>query len=619
MLQNLRYAIRTMRKAPGFTAVAILTLALGTGANTAIFSVVNALVLRPLPLKDPARVLVISVSNPARGFRGSVFSLANYEAMRDRARSFELTGAFCFDALTLTGAAEPEQLAVARVSPNFFDVLGTQPLIGRGFRSAEGEASGQPVALISEALWRRRFGADRTILGRTLPLDSEIYTIIGVLPADYAFPSTGQDVWITRLMKYGRLQPEQIETGAGFLTGLVRLAPGVTLPQADSEVAALTQQVRQAHPRAPMSDPNAHLDLAPLQDSLTGQIRPTLLILTAAVAFVLLIACANVAGLMMARATGRSKEIAVRAALGASRKQLVQQLLVESVVLAAAGAAAGILIAAWGVEWLVKADAGANLPGFQPIRVDLAVLGFTVLVSLFTGVLFGLVPALEASRPNLIGVLRDSGWGTTGGAHRRRLRSLLVAGQMGLSIVLLIGAGLLLESFRRVSNVNLGFDTDHTLTARIALPPGKYPDGPKRAQFVHAIEQRVAQMPGVTAAAVSQSVPLGQVVLSPVLAEDQPIVPVGLRPLAQWNGATPDFFRVMGIPLLRGRFFTWADDDRAPRVLIVNQSLAQRFWPGQSALGKHVTFTRFQAPFEIVGRRVSTTLRHSDMEFSEYR
>ena len=391
MLQNLRYAIRMMRKAPGFTAVAILTLGLGTGANTAIFSVVNALVLRPLPLKDPAGVLVITVSNPARGFRGSSFSLASYQALRDHARSFQSTGAFCFDALTLTGGEEPEQLAVARVSSNFFDVLGTQPLIGRGFRESEGAASGQPVALIGESLWRRRFGGDRGILGRTLPLDQELYTVIGVLPADYAFPSTGQDVWVTRLMNYGRLQPEQIETGAGFLNGMVRLAPGVTLQQADAEVAAIARQYREEHPRAPDADPNAHLDLAPLRDRLTGQIRPTLVILTAAVAFVLLIACANVAGLMMARATGRSKEIAVRAALGASRSQLVRQLLVESVLLAAAGAIAGVLFAAWGVEWLVKADAGANLPGFQPIRVDTVVLAFTVLVSLTTGVLFGLV------------------------------------------------------------------------------------------------------------------------------------------------------------------------------------------------------------------------------------
>ena len=269
----------------------------------------------------------------------------------------------------------------------------------------------------------------------------------------------------------------------------------------------------------------------------------------------------------------------------------------------------------WGVEWLVKADAGANLPGFQPIRVDFVVLAFTVLVALVTGVLFGLVPALEASRPNLIGVLRDSGWGTTGGAGRRRLRSLLVAGQMGLSIVLLIGAGLLLESFRRVSNVNLGFDTVHTLTARIALPPGKYPDGPKRAQFVHAIEQRVKEMPGVTAAAISQSVPLGQIVLSPVLAEDQPFVPVGRRPLAQWNGCTPDYFRAMGIPLLRGAAFSPGRTTTAPRaVLVVNQAMAQRFWPGQSALGKHVTFTRFQAPFEIVGVVGDTRSRGLEVE-----
>ncbi len=530
MPQNLRFALRLMLKSPAFTAIAVLTLGLGIGANTAIFSVVNALVLRPLPLKDPGRLMLISVSNPARGFRGSSFSLASYESVRDGSRAFAGVAGFCFDSLTLTGAAEPEQLAAARVSPDFFDVLGTPPLMGRGFRASDGDAGAAPVALISSALWQRHFAGDRAILGKTIALDQEVYTIIGVLPADYAFPSPGQDVWVTRLMKYGRLQPEQIQTGAGFLNALARLAPGATIQQADSEVSAINRQYRETHASAPDADPKAHLDIAPLQDSLTLQIRPTLLLLTGAVGFVLLIACANVAGLMMARATGRAKEIAVRSALGASRAQLVRQLLAESVVLAAAGAALGVALAEWGVEWLVKADAGANLPGFQPIRVDPAVLAFTALVSVITGVAFGLVPALEASRPNLTGVLRDSGWGTTGGARGHRLRSLLVAGQMGLSIVLLIGAGLLLESFRQVQNVKLGFDSLHTLTARLAIPPGKYPDGPRRAHFVQEIEQRLKSIPGVTAAAISQSVPLGPVVLSPILVEGQPVVPDGPAP-----------------------------------------------------------------------------------------
>jgi predicted permease len=614
MPPNLRYALRLMIKSPAFTAVAVLTLGLGIGANTAIFSVFNALVLRPLPIHDPDRMMLITVSNPARGFRGSSFSLASYEALRDRNRSFSGIAGFCFDAFTLSGGAEPEQLAAARVSPNFFEVLGTPPLIGRGFRPAEGDAGAPPVALISSALWQRRFAGDRSILGRTISLDQDVYTIIGVMPADYAFPSPSQDVWVTRLMKYGRLQPEQIQTGAGFLNALARLATGVGIQQADSEVAAITRRYREEHPRATDADPNAHLDIAPLQDSLTLQIRPTLLVLTGAVGFVLLIACANVAGLMMARATGRAKEIALRAALGASRAQLVGQLLAESVVLAAAGAALGVLLAAWGVEWLVKADAGNNLPGFQPIRVDLAVLAFTVLVSMLTGVAFGLVPALEASRPSLNGVLRDGGWGTTGGRRGHRLRSLLVAGQMGLSIVLLIGAGLLLESFRQVQNVKLGFDARHTLTARLAIPPARYPDGPPRARFAREIEQRLQGIPGVTAAAISQSVPLGPVVLSPLLVEGQPAVPIGLRPLAQWGGATPDYFRTLAIPLLRGRYFTWADDEKAPRVVIVNESLARHFWPNQSALGKHITFTRFQAPFEIVGVVGDTKSRGLEVE-----
>jgi hypothetical protein len=283
MPQNLRYAFRMMIKSPAFTAVAVLTLGLGIGANTAIFSVVNALVLRPLPLTDPDRLMFISASNPARGFRVSSFSLASYQSLRGRSRSFAGTAAFCFDSFTLTGGTEPEQLSAARVSPNFFDVLGAQPLLGRGFRTAEGEAGGPPVALISSALWQRRFARDPAILGRTLLLDQDIYTIIGVMPPGYGFPSPALDVWVTRLMKYGRFQPEQVQQGAGFLFGIARLSPGATIQQADAEVVEINRQYREEHPRAPDADPKAHLDIAPLQDTLTLQIRPTLLILTGAV------------------------------------------------------------------------------------------------------------------------------------------------------------------------------------------------------------------------------------------------------------------------------------------------------------------------------------------------
>src|SRR5258708_6501700 len=575
----MRYALRTMRKSPGFTAVAIITLALGIGANTTIFTVVNALVLQPLPVKDPSRILAIAASSASRGVTGSGVSLASYETIRDGSRLLSGVAAFCGDSVTLTGAENPEQLVTARVSPNFFEVLGTQPRLGRGFTAAEGTAGGQPVALISHGLWQRRFAGDSQIVGRAITLDQDRYTVVGVLPPEYPFPYPGIDVWVTRVMKIGVFSPEQIQNGVGYLRMLGRLAPGIKLERAAEELQALHVHYKREHPRAPDGTPDSRMGALPFQDSITAGIRPTLMILTGAVGLVLLIACANIAGLMMARATARGKEIAVRAALGASRAQLVWQLLSESLLLSLAGAVLGVLLAEWGVAWLVRADVGNNLPGYQPIGLDVVVLAFTAAVSVATGAAFGLVPAMQASRPDLNGILRDSGWGSTGGVRRHRLRSALVMGQIGLSVVLHIGAGLLIESFRQVQNVKLGFDPRHTLVAHVSLPPAKYPDGVRRTEFVHEVARRFDNAPGVISTSFSQTFPLGGVVLSPILAEGQGFVPLTQRPLAQWNMISPGYFHTHGVALLSGRDFTWADRAQAPKAIIVNQALAQRFWP----------------------------------------
>ena len=330
-------------------------------------------------------------------------------------------------------------------------------------------------------------------------LGQDEYTIIGVMPAEFPFPFTGTDIWATRLMSYTGLQAEQIRNGAGYLAAIARLKPGVTASQADAEVRLLGQGYRQDHPGNPDADPRGHLELRPLQDTLVADIRPTLLILTGAVGFVLLIACANVAGLTLARAGGRAKEMVIRSALGAGRGTLIRQLLAESVMLAMAGAVVGSTAGRLG-SIAAGAAGGVNLPGFQPIRVDLPVLGFTFVVSLATGVLFGLIPALEISRPDLNRVLRDGGRGTTGAARRQGTRSLLMAGQMALSIVLLIGAGLLLESFRSLQNVDPGFDPHHGFTMRVSLPPAKYPDDARRWQFFHDVVARLEGLPGVSSA-----------------------------------------------------------------------------------------------------------------------
>jgi predicted permease len=601
ILQNLRLAIRMMGKNPAFTAVAAGTLALGIGANTAIFSVVNAVVLSPLPVKDPGRLVSITASSASRGLNGYFVSLASYENFRDGSRLMKDVACFAFDSLTLTGNETAEQLAAARVSPNYFELMGGRPLIGRTFTADEGAAGAREVVLISQDLWQRRWGGDRAILGRTIALNQESYAVIGVMPPDFRFPFPNVDVWVTRLSRFGGYQPEQIQQGAGYLNILARLTPGVTMAQAGEEAQALHEHYKRGHPRAPDATDDSRLNVGLLQDTITTGIRPTLTILLAAVGVVLLIACANVAGLLMARATTRAKEMALRAALGASRRQLVGQLLAECILLALVGAVVGLTMANWGVEWLVKADAGNNLPGFQAIKLNWTVLVFTAVISVVTGAAFGLIPALQVSRPDLNGILRDSGWGSTGGGRGSRMRNALAVAQIGLSIVLLIGAGLLLESFRQVQKVRLGFDPQHRLTGRLALPPGKYSDGPRRTAFVRELIRSLDAEPGITSAAISQSVPLSPPVLSPVLAEGQPFVPIPQRPLARWSGASPGFFQTMGIPLTNGRDFTWADDEKSQRVVIVNEAFAKRFWPGENPIGKHVTFTRLQSPHEVIG------------------
>jgi putative ABC transport system permease protein len=600
MFQSLRFGLRVMRKSPGFTVIAILTLALGVGANTAIFSVVDALLLRPLPLHDPSRLVVVTAADPGRPGTAAPYSLIAYEALRDHNRSFAGIAAFTTEGLTLTGTGDPEQLSAARVAPEFFDVLESSPVKGRTFQRAEGEPGGNPVAVISSALWHRRFGSDPNIEGKPITLSQESYSVVGVMPPDYPFPIAGVDVWITRMVNYSGLAPEQIRNGAGFVTAIARLKKGVTVSEADAEVAVLNKQYRQEHPGNPDADPRGRLVVDPLQESLVNNIRPTLVMMTAAVGLVLLIACANVASLMLARATGRAREIVIRASLGAGRGTLIRQLLAESMLLSLLGGALGVMVASWGVALLVPA-AGETLPGFQPIQVDLRVLAFTLSVSLLAGILFGLAPALEVSRPNLMAVLRESGWGTTGGAGRQATRSALVAGQMALSIVLLIGAGLLVESFRQLQNVRPGFDATHTLTMRFSLPAAKYPDDARRARFVHDLTELVERLPGVTSTTASLGLPLVQNVMAPYLPAGQADLPIAQRPLATWNAITPNYFKTLGIPLVRGRDFTWEDDDKAPRRVMVSQTLARQWWPNEDPIGKHLIYARRQFDAEIIG------------------
>ncbi len=599
-MSTLLHALRLLRKTPGFTSVAVLTLALGIGANSAIFSVVNAVLLRPLPLHDPGRLVWISGTDPLRTGPGVPFSYPAYEILRDGARAFTSVAAVCADRLTLTRQGDPQQLNAARVSPNFFDALGSRPALGRAFERAEGESGASPVVILSHSLWERRFASDPRLLGQSIVLAETPYTVIGVMPPDFPFPYADTDIWISRVMDYPGLQQEQIRHGAGYLMAIARLSPGVTLDQARSEAALLHGAYRTQHPGNPDAGQSSTLYVTPLRDALVTDVRGTILLLTGAVALVLLIACANVAGLLLARSTARAREIAIRAALGAGRGVLVRQLLAESVLLSLAGAILGIVLADWGVFALVRSDARL-LSDFPHISVDARVLAFTAAVSLVTGIVFGLIPAFHASHPDLAGVLREGAWGTTSGAPRHRLRAALVAGQVALSVVLLIASALLAESFWSLESVHPGFDPTGALTMTVSLPAAAYPDDVRRTAFVRDAVARLETLPGVRSASASVGLPMSVGVMAPFLAEGQPPVSIGERPLGEWEAISPGYFDTMGIPLLRGRAFTWADGPDAPRRVIVSQALARRFWGSADPIGKRLVYARREFSSEVVG------------------
>lgn len=591
------FAFRLLRGSPGFTTVAILTLALGIGANTAIFTVVNAVLLQPLPLQSPERLVFLIASRAESRYP---FSVPAYESLRDRNHSFSSVTAFCEQGLTLTGLGEPERLEAALVSASFFGTLESQPLLGRAFLPGEDQPGAKPVVLISHSLWQRRFAADRGVLGKTLTLDGNIATIIGVMPPAYGFPFRGTDVWVPGLAWYSGLQPEQVRNGAGFLNGIGRLRPGVDLRQAQSEAVAVFHDYRREHPGNPDAAAQGRMEVVPLQEQMVTELRPALWTLSVAVGLVLLIACGNVAGLLLARAAGRGKEIGLRAALGAGRSTLIRQLLSETVLLFFAGAVAGILLATWSTPAMVRAF-GLDGPGALPIRVDLAALVFTIGVTLLTAIVFGLAPALQFSKPDLNALLREGSWGSTPGGGRHRSRAMLVGAQMALSLVLLIGAGLLLESFRHVQAVPIGFDSHNGLTVNLSLPPSRYAGEAQRAQFVRDLLSRVEQVPGVRSASMSLALPLEASVMAPFLVDGQAAVPMGQRPLAAWNAVTPGYFLTLGIPIRQGRDFGATDDAAAPPRVIVSESLARRFWPGQNVIGKHLRYARREIDAEVVG------------------
>ena len=597
---DLRYGGRMLRRNPGFSIAAILTLALGIGANTAIFTIINALLLRPLPYHNPQELIGLELQRKGTRSDANEISLNRYEQIRDRNQSFAGVAVSALDSLNFTGRGEASQVPVARVSPNFFSVLGVTPELGRSFSDEEGRPEGKPVVMISDSLWHSRFGGDQAVIGQNIDLDSAPYSIIGVVPPGIQCPFWGPvDVWSPRYFELTLLTPQHIRAGVGYLKTIARLRPNVSMASASAEMDVLNQQYTNENPKAPDAGVNVSIQIGNLQQMLVGDLRTWLLFLSAAVGLVLLIACANVASLLLSRALARRKEMSVRAALGARRSFLIRQLLVESVLLALIAGLCGM-----GLSFLATRSLSTwvadNLPKNVAISMDAYVLLFTLAVSIVVGVIFGIFPALQLSRTNMNETLRDEGRSSTGSHRRTQLKALLVIGQVALSLLLLIGAGLVVRSFAALLKVDPGFDPDNVLSMNISLPTVQYGDTQKQIAFFDELLRRVSSQPGVRSAAISAALPLKPIRINPILMEGQPEVPLPERPYLIIEAVSPRYFETMRISLLRGRSFTDADTAQAPRVVIINDSLARRFWPNENPIGRHAVVGR-GTPAEIVG------------------
>ena len=585
--RDLRYGARMLLKKPGFTLIAVITLALGIGANTAIFSVVNAVLLRALPYAEPERLVALWESNTERPMSRNSISYPNFFDWRAQSQSFEWMASYYTIPLDLTGIATPVNLRGATVSPDLFATLGVKPLMGRWF-VAEEEKPGIRAAIISHSLWQRQFGGDPNIVGRPLTLGGRPYNVVGVMPTGFQFPieASPVEVWVTSSVdgeKTDPKEPSQYENrGSQFLVAIGRLKPGVTIEQAQAEMNVIAGKLEKQYPDF---NTRSGVRLIPYHNDLVYDYSEALWLILGAVACVLLIACANVANLLLARATARYKEIAVRAALGASRRRVIRQLLTECLLLSLVGGLLGLLLAWWGTEALVKLIP-EDMPRLAEINIDRWVFGFTLLISVVTGVVFGLAPALQASKIELTEAMKEGSRG--GGGGRGRLRSALVVAEIAIALVVLIGAGLLLQTFRRLQQLDLGFKTGNALTASVILPFTRYPKHEQITAFYQALLERVKALPGVEAVSAIAPLPLSGDMFRISFEVEGRNIPKGELPSSHFRSISLDYFSVMKIPLLAGRAFTERDNASAPGVVIVNETFANRHFPNENPIGKHI-------------------------------
>ena len=584
-LKDARYAIRSMMKQPGFTALSVLALALGIGANTAIFSVVNALLLRALPYQNPDRIVTVNRVASVGGLPGII--AYDYLDWRDQNQVFEELAAYTNDNFNLTGEGDPERISIAQVTANTFPLLGVQPLRGRGFLPQEDRPGNNQVVVVSQGFWERRYGGSPDLIGKTLTLNDKVYTIVGIMPESLRFPGA-YEIWMPIAFN------EEVERHGdtwSLIDVIGRLRPEISIDRARSDLETISTRLSEKDSSKPRT---MRLEVVPLHNSIVGDIRLTVLIMFGAVGLVLLIACSNVANLMLARATSRQKEMAIRAAVGARRGRLIRQLLTESILLGLAGGALGILFAMWGVgpvASFIPEEVASSLQSVSEIGMDFRILGFTLAVAVITGIIFGLAPALAVSKPDLSDALKEGSRCHTMGSRWRNLRELLVVSEIALALVLLVAAGLMVKSFGRLLDIDPGFKPEGVLTMRVELPRSRYSDDSRVAGFIQNMLERVEALPEVqSAGTMNHRILSGYGMMahlklegvSPLVYEKEPPIPVGL--------VSRDYFRAMAIPLISGRYFTERDSTDTQQVVLINQAFARRLYPNEDPIGRRLSF-----------------------------
>jgi putative ABC transport system permease protein len=623
MLNEFRLALRSLIKTPGFTLVAVITVALAIAANTAVFSLVNALLIRPLPFKAPESLVLLFEKFSAQGLDQIPVSAPEYLDWEKQTRSYERLAAFNFANFNLTGGDMPERIQGAIVTPSLFPLLGVQPVKGRVFNESEFGEGNDGVVMISERLWRRRFNSDPQLVGTQLSVNGRSFTVVGIMPANFEFPlplfgvqggtfAERADMW-----KPIAFTKQELESRGSRSYGVIgRLKPGVTLRQAQAEANTVVANWHPLFPDNYEPETKFGATLYPMHDLVIGGMRPALMILLGAVAVVLLIACANLTTMLLARAGSREREFAIRLALGAGRLQLLRQMLAESILLALIGGTAGVMLAVWGLD-LLRSIGTQTVPRLAEVNLDMRVLLVTLGTAVATGIVIGLIPALATGKPELTEALKEGGRGSTSGIRRNRLRNALVIAEVALALVLLVGASLLMKSFARLQNVHPGFEPKNVLTMEVALPLLKYPRGKPVADFYAEATRRVKALPGVEAAAFTSILPLsGTNSDSSFQIEGRDAVAEKIYPDEEIRGITPEYFSVIKVPLLQGRFFNEGDQFEGPGVTIINQSFAKKWFPNQEAVGKRITFSDTRQPdvkwITIVG--VVGDMRHRGLD-----